>query len=91
MIIALWECSHFQQLSSYYVSYDQNADVGEKTVYYSSKVYVEGEDAKAFAEGEMVTFINWGNLIITGIKRNSSGDVESLTAKLNLDNRVNIS
>ena len=62
--------------------------MGEKTVYYSAKVYIEGEDAKAFTPGEVVTFINWGNLIITAIQRSSSGEVESLTAKLNLDNKV---
>lgn len=66
----------------------QNAEVGEKTVYYSGKVYIEGADAETLKEGETVTFINWGNLVITGITRNSSGAVESLRAKLNLDDRV---
>ena len=62
--------------------------MGEKTVYYSGKVYIEGADAEVLKEGEMVTFINWGNLIITSIKRSAAGVIESLKAKLNLDNKV---
>lgn len=47
----------------------QNADVGVKEVWYGPKVLIEGADAETFSEGEMVTFINWGNLIITKIHR----------------------
>lgn len=47
----------------------QNADVGMKSVWYGPKVYVEGADAETFTEGETVTFINWGNIIITKIHK----------------------
>lgn len=47
----------------------QNADVGMKEVWYGPRVLVEGADAETFTEGEMVTFINWGNLIITKINK----------------------
>lgn len=47
----------------------QNADVGMKQVWYGPKVFIEGADAETFAEGETVTFINWGNIIITKIHR----------------------
>lgn len=47
----------------------QNTDVGMKQVWYGPKVLIEGADAETFTEGEMVTFINWGNLIITKINR----------------------
>lgn len=47
----------------------QNAEVGMKEVWYGPKVLIEGADAKTFSEGEMVTFINWGNLIITKINK----------------------
>ncbi len=43
----------------------QNAEVGMKKVWYGPRVLVEGADAETFSEGETVTFINWGNLIIT--------------------------
>ncbi|NXA35471.1 SYEP ligase, partial [Eudromia elegans] len=65
----------------------QNADVGLKPVWYSSRVLIEGADAETLAEGEVVTFINWGNLIITKLNRNSSGKIVSIDAKLNLENK----
>ena len=40
-----------------------------KAVWYGPKVYVEGADAQTFTEGETVTFINWGNIIISKIHR----------------------
>lgn len=47
----------------------QNAEVGMKQVWYGPRVLVEGADAETFSEGEMVTFINWGNLTITKINK----------------------
>lgn len=47
----------------------QNAEIGMKKVWYGPRVLVEGADAETFSEGEMVTFINWGNLIITKINK----------------------
>lgn len=51
----------------------KNPEVGLKPVWYSPKVFVEGADAETFSEGEMVTFINWGNLNITKIHKNTDG------------------
>ncbi|XP_063247136.1 bifunctional glutamate/proline--tRNA ligase [Prinia subflava] len=65
----------------------KNADVGLKPVWYSSRVLIEGADAETLQEGEVVTFINWGNVIITKLNRNSSGKIVSINAKLNLDNK----
>ncbi|XP_068089016.1 bifunctional glutamate/proline--tRNA ligase isoform X2 [Hyperolius riggenbachi] len=65
----------------------KNAEVGVKPVWYGPRVLIEGADAETFSEGETVTFINWGNLIITKIHRDSSGKIQSLDAKLNLDNK----
>lgn len=47
----------------------QNEEVGMKEVWYGPRVLVEGADAETLTEGEMVTFINWGNLVITKINR----------------------
>uniref|UniRef100_A0A665WJM7 Bifunctional glutamate/proline--tRNA ligase n=1 Tax=Echeneis naucrates TaxID=173247 RepID=A0A665WJM7_ECHNA len=63
----------------------KNAEVGMKQVWYGPRVLIEGADAETFSEGEVVTFINWGNLIITKI--NKYGKVVSLDARLNLDNK----
>ncbi|XP_012870440.1 PREDICTED: bifunctional glutamate/proline--tRNA ligase [Dipodomys ordii] len=65
----------------------KNPDVGLKPVWYGPKVFIEGADAETFSEGEMVTFINWGNINITKIYKNEDGKVVSLDAKLNLENK----
>ncbi|XP_053918569.1 bifunctional glutamate/proline--tRNA ligase isoform X5 [Cuculus canorus] len=65
----------------------KNADVGLKPVWYGSRVLIEGADAETLTEGEVVTFINWGNIIITKLSRNSSGKIVSIDAKLNLENK----
>ncbi|XP_073683062.1 bifunctional glutamate/proline--tRNA ligase isoform X2 [Garra rufa] len=64
----------------------KNADVGMKQVWYGPKVFIEGADAETFTEGEIVTFINWGNIIITKINRDASGAITSLDGRLNLEN-----
>ncbi|XP_039385568.1 bifunctional glutamate/proline--tRNA ligase isoform X1 [Mauremys reevesii] len=65
----------------------KNADVGLKPVWYTSKVLIDGADAETLTEGETVTFINWGNIIITKIHRNSSRKIVSIDAKLNMENK----
>lgn len=47
----------------------QNTDLGTKDTWYSPLVYIEGADAQLLSEGEMVTFINWGNLKLTKINK----------------------
>ncbi|CAH1261365.1 EPRS [Branchiostoma lanceolatum] len=64
----------------------KNPDVGQKEVWYSSRVYIDGQDAATLTEGEVVTFINWGNVIVKKINKNKSGAVESIDAQLNLEN-----
>ncbi|XP_063299887.1 bifunctional glutamate/proline--tRNA ligase isoform X2 [Pelobates fuscus] len=65
----------------------KNAEVGTKPIWYGPRVLIEGADAETFSEGEMVTFINWGNINIVKINRDSSGKILSLDAKLNLENK----
>ncbi|XP_035992130.1 bifunctional glutamate/proline--tRNA ligase isoform X2 [Fundulus heteroclitus] len=65
----------------------KNSEVGMKEVWYGPRVLVEGADAETFTEGEMVTFINWGNLVITKINKGPDGKVVSMEARLNLDNK----
>uniref|UniRef100_A0A8C4ZB10 Glutamate--tRNA ligase n=1 Tax=Gadus morhua TaxID=8049 RepID=A0A8C4ZB10_GADMO len=64
----------------------KNTEVGMKEVWYGPKVLVDGADAETFSVGEVVTFINWGNLIITKINKDAGGKVSSLEARLNLEN-----
>ncbi|KAL8185428.1 UNVERIFIED_CONTAM: hypothetical protein K2H54_051521, partial [Gekko kuhli] len=65
----------------------KNAEVGLKPVWYSPKVLIEGADAETLTEGETVTFINWGNIVITKIHKNSTGKATSIDATLNLENK----
>ncbi|XP_051797807.1 bifunctional glutamate/proline--tRNA ligase isoform X2 [Acanthochromis polyacanthus] len=65
----------------------KNTEVGMKEVWYGPRVLVEGADAETFTEGEVVTFINWGNLVITKINKGADGKVVSMEACLNLDNK----
>ncbi|KAM5238586.1 bifunctional glutamate/proline--tRNA ligase isoform 2-T2 [Ctenodactylus gundi] len=65
----------------------KNPDVGLKPVWYSPRVLIEGADAETLSEGEMVTFINWGNINITKIHKNADGKIVFLDAKLNLENK----
>uniref|UniRef100_H0V178 Glutamyl-prolyl-tRNA synthetase 1 n=1 Tax=Cavia porcellus TaxID=10141 RepID=H0V178_CAVPO len=65
----------------------KNPEVGLKPVWYSSRVLIEGADAQTLAEGETVTFINWGNISITSIHKNADGKIVSLDGKLNLENK----
>lgn len=50
----------------------KNADVGQKEVHYSSRVLIEGADAQTLHEGETVTLINWGNVVVTKLSRSVS-------------------
>ncbi|XP_038824862.1 bifunctional glutamate/proline--tRNA ligase-like [Salvelinus namaycush] len=69
------------------VKHPKNTEVGMKAVWYGPRVLVEGADAETFTKGEIVTFINWGNIIITQIHKDASGKVTSLDGKLNLENK----
>lgn len=60
---------------------------GTKQVRISSKVLIEGDDAKALIEGQNATFINWGNLMIEKINMNKSGNIVNVKARLNLTDK----
>ena len=51
------------------IIWNQEASVGMKTVWYNTKVLIDGADAAALSPNEIVTFINWGNLTIEEVKK----------------------
>lgn len=62
----------------------KNAEVGTKKVIFAKDVLVDQADAQSFAEGEEITFMDWGNVIIKKIHR--EGDVvKSIDAELHLE------
>jgi glutamyl/glutaminyl-tRNA synthetase len=46
----------------------KNAACGSKAVWFGSRVWLEGEDAASLAEGEEVTFMKWGNVIVKKVR-----------------------
>lgn len=75
------------QLSSREIpKHPKNDEVGMKTVWYGPKILIEKGDAEFFKVGEIVTFINWGNLKIESIEKNASGAITNIVASLNLEN-----
>ncbi|SCV04726.1 LAME_0H20758g1_1 [Lachancea meyersii CBS 8951] len=58
----------------------KNPAVGEKKVIYYSEVLIDQEDADMIQDGEELTLMDWGNVIVTG--KNADG---SLNAKLHLE------
>jgi glutamyl-tRNA synthetase len=62
----------------------KNPDVGMKTVVYSSNVLIDQVDAEGLEPNEEITFMDWGNVIIS--KVNKEGDiVKSVEANLHLE------
>ncbi|CAH1186812.1 unnamed protein product [Phyllotreta striolata] len=64
----------------------KNVDVGNKEVWIGPKLLIDRADAEALKEGENATFINWGNLLIKKINRESN-KIASVEAEPNLDNK----
>lgn len=62
----------------------KNPEVGLKKVLFSNEVLVEQADAASFAEGEEVTFMDWGNVIIKKIHKEGNA-VKSIEAELHLE------
>lgn len=62
------------------LKHKKNPAVGEKKVIYYTDVLIDEDDAKLIEEGEELTLMDWGNVIVT--KKNADG---SLTGKLHLE------
>jgi len=63
----------------------KNPSLGNKVVTYSSRVYLDGEDAKEIAENEEITLMDWGNAIVRKIIKNADGKVTELHGELHLE------
>ncbi|CAL2029274.1 unnamed protein product [Caenorhabditis brenneri] len=63
----------------------KNAEVGTKVVHKGKHLLLEQVDAAALKEGEIVTFVNWGNIKIGKIEKKGIL-ITKITASLQLDN-----
>uniref|UniRef100_A0AC34GLK8 Glutamyl/glutaminyl-tRNA synthetase class Ib anti-codon binding domain-containing protein n=1 Tax=Panagrolaimus sp. ES5 TaxID=591445 RepID=A0AC34GLK8_9BILA len=64
----------------------KDAAIGSKDVHFGPKVFLEQVDADLMNEGDIVTFVNWGNLKLTKVEK-KDGHVVSINADLDLDNK----
>lgn len=62
----------------------KDPSIGNKTVWVGPKILIESVDAELLKEGENATFINWGNLMIKKVNRDSGNKVTSVDAETNL-------
>eukprot|EP00472_Partenskyella_glossopodia_P004601 CAMPEP_0197522096 /NCGR_PEP_ID=MMETSP1318-20131121/7283_1 /TAXON_ID=552666 /ORGANISM="Partenskyella glossopodia, Strain RCC365" /LENGTH=686 /DNA_ID=CAMNT_0043074331 /DNA_START=114 /DNA_END=2174 /DNA_ORIENTATION=- len=62
----------------------KNKDIGFKKVRVGSDIWVETEDASRLKEGELITLMRWGCVVIKEITRNGDGKAVSLTGELKL-------
>eukprot|EP01060_Flectonema_neradi_P027060 TRINITY_DN366_c0_g3_i1.p1 TRINITY_DN366_c0_g3~~TRINITY_DN366_c0_g3_i1.p1 ORF type:complete len:798 (+),score=208.41 TRINITY_DN366_c0_g3_i1:46-2439(+) len=64
----------------------KNPELGDKMFTYGPKVLLEEEDMVLISDGEEVTLMDWGNVIIGKADRSADGKhVKSADAKLHLD------
>uniref|UniRef100_W4VRQ8 Bifunctional glutamate/proline--tRNA ligase n=1 Tax=Corethrella appendiculata TaxID=1370023 RepID=W4VRQ8_9DIPT len=68
-------------------THPKNTEIGTKTVLLGPKIFIDYVDAIELKEGENATFINWGNLMIKKINKNSAGKITSIDAALNLEDK----
>ncbi|GAA98789.1 uncharacterized protein L969DRAFT_104263 [Mixia osmundae IAM 14324] len=62
----------------------KNLDLGNKTTYYSSDIYIDQTDADSFAENEEITLMDWGNAFVRQ-KTTSGSTVTALAGELHLE------
>jgi len=68
--------------------HNKNAEVGTKQTVRSRVVYLEGADAATVKEGEEVTLLSWGNVLINKIECDAGGNVIALKGQTNLSGNV---
>ncbi|CAH2355591.1 glutamate--tRNA ligase, cytoplasmic [[Candida] railenensis] len=62
----------------------KNLEVGLKKVVFAKTLLIDQNDAEGIEDGEEVTFMDWGNIIVTKVHK--EGDVvKSIDAKLHLE------
>lgn len=64
--------------------HNKNPELGTKQVVYSRRILIDQEDAKSFTEGEEMTLMNWGNVIVRKIY-GTMNPLEKVVISLELD------
>eukprot|EP00003_Mantamonas_plastica_P023299 TRINITY_DN4169_c0_g1_i4.p1 TRINITY_DN4169_c0_g1~~TRINITY_DN4169_c0_g1_i4.p1 ORF type:complete len:480 (-),score=183.65 TRINITY_DN4169_c0_g1_i4:3-1442(-) len=63
----------------------QNPELGQKMLRYSRNLLLEPEDANLLNDGDEITLMHWGNIIIDEVQRDANSDVTAVVAHLHLD------
>ena len=61
----------------------KNPDLGIKKTMYGKKIYLDAEDGKSLVDGEEVTLMDWGNIIVNKVTK--QGEQTKVEAKLHLE------
>ncbi|KAG9129722.1 hypothetical protein Leryth_015426 [Lithospermum erythrorhizon] len=61
---------------------------GDKAATYTSKIWIDQDDASSISENEEVTLKDWGNVIVKEISKDQDGFVSQLTGVLHLEGSV---
>ncbi|GMS99674.1 hypothetical protein PENTCL1PPCAC_21849, partial [Pristionchus entomophagus] len=64
----------------------KNEAIGKKTIHKGPKLLVEQVDAREMKAGDVVTFVNWGNLKIAKVDTGKDGLITAVHANLDLAN-----
>lgn len=67
-------------------NHPKDASKGTKQVLVRSELYIERDDANMLIEGQNVTFINWGNILIKKIEKKND-IIKQIIGQLNLENK----
>ncbi|CAD1476646.1 unnamed protein product, partial [Heterotrigona itama] len=67
-------------------NHPKNISKGTKQVSVGSQLYIERNDANLLIEGQNITLINWGNVLIKKIEKENNV-IKQITAQLNLENK----
>jgi len=70
------------------ISLHPKLNLGTKKVSYSNSLFIEFDDAKLIVEGEEVTLLNWGNVIIDKVSSNKVDNSFLLEGRLHLEGSV---
>lgn len=67
------------------LKHPKNDALGMKEIWIGEKLLIDAADAENLTENENATFINWGNLKVVKINRDSSGKIVSVDVVTNLE------
>jgi glutamyl-tRNA synthetase len=62
----------------------KNAELGNKTTFFSSSILIEQADAKSFDDNEEVTLMDWGNAFVRSRTVSPEGVITAMTLELHV-------